>query len=207
MLKTDESTQTALATLPSAITADPRRLPAPERHLTVTPIDMRQPRFATSMRGYDRTEVNAFLEEAANDYETALRDNERLHGEIIRLEASLDQFRQLENSLKATLISAQRVSDDMRENAQKDAARILRDAEGEAALVRGKALLRVEEMERDIENLRMTRRETEVSIEATISTLQNSLDFVRNQERRDRDSNNTKAVVALVHRTHAVASA
>ena len=100
---------------------------------------MRQPRFATAMRGFDRTEVTAFLEEAANDYETALRENERLHGEIIRLEASLDQFRELENSLKSTLISAQQVSDDMRENAQKEAARIVREAEGEADLAEGES--------------------------------------------------------------------
>jgi cell division initiation protein len=212
LFKTDESTETALTTLPSAMPADVRRLPAPERHLTVTPIDMRQTRFATSLRGFDKNEVTAFLDEAANDYETALRENERLHGEIIRLEASLEQFKQLENSLKSTLISAQRVSDDMREHAQKESAQIVRDAEGEALLIRGKAQLRLEEMERDVENMRMKRREAEVSIEATIATLQNSLDFVRNQERRDRDSstqsgNGNKPVVALVQRPHAVATA
>jgi cell division initiation protein len=195
MLKTEETTMQI---------ADARRLPAPERHLTVTPIDMRQPRFATAMRGFDRTEVTAFLEEAATDYENALRENERLRSDIVRLEASLEQFRELEGSLKSTLISAQRISDDMRDNAQKEAARIVREAEGEAALMKQKAQARLEEMERDIDGLRMRRRETEVSIEATISTLQNSLEFVRNQDRRDRDS---KAVVALVPRSQVVATA
>ena len=204
MLKLDDSTQTALTTTQAMVTTDTRRLPTPERHLTVTPIDMRQPRFASAMRGYDRAEVNAFLEEAANDYETALRDNERLHGEIVRLEASLDQFRQLEGSLKSTLISAQRVSDDMRENAKKEAAQIVREAQGQADCAIQKAQLHLEEMERNIETLRMKRRETEVSLEATISTLQHSLDFVRNQDRRDREP---KAVVALVQRKNAVATA
>ena len=196
MLKSDDSL--------AIQTTDTRRLPSPERHLSVTPIDMRQPRFATSMRGFDRSEVTAFLEEAANDYETALRENERLHGEIIRLEASLSQFKELESSLKSTLISAQRVSDDMRETAQKEATQIVREAQGQADLAMQKAQLRLEDVERDIESLRMKRREAEVSIEATISTLQNSLEFVRSQERRERDN---KAVVALVQRPQAIASA
>ena len=85
MLKTEESAQTT----------DARRLPSPERHLTVSPLDMRQPRFGTAMRGFDKNEVTAFLEEASTDYENALRENERLRGEIIRLEASLNQFREL----------------------------------------------------------------------------------------------------------------
>ena len=54
-------------------TADTRRLPGADRHLTVSPIDIRQARFATAMRGFDRREVTAFLGEAATDYESALR--------------------------------------------------------------------------------------------------------------------------------------
>lgn len=211
MLKSDESTQTtALTTLQTTFATESRRLPTPERHLKVTPIDMRQTRFATSIRGFDKSEVTAFLEEAASDYETALRENERLHGEIMRLEASLEQFKELEASLKSTLISAQRVGDDIRETAQKEATRIVREAEGEAVLMKVRAEAHVEDLDSEIETMRMKRRETEVSLEAIISTLQNSLDFVRNQDRRDRDNNTStgnKTVVALVHRPHAVATA
>ena len=86
----------------------------PERHLTVTPLDMRQARFATAMRGFDKTEVTAFLEEAASDYEQALRENDRLRQQIARLEASLTQYRELEGGLKSDAVSAQKVADDMR---------------------------------------------------------------------------------------------
>jgi DivIVA domain-containing protein len=43
-----------------------RRLPSPDRHLAPTPLDVRQAKFSTSMRGYERGEVNAFLLEAAD---------------------------------------------------------------------------------------------------------------------------------------------
>ena len=190
MLKTEDSTQTA----------DARRLPSPERHMTVSPIDMRQPRFGTAIRGFDRAEVVHFLEEAATDYENALRENDRLRGEIIRLESSLNQFRELEGSLKSTLMSAQKVGDDMRDTATKEAARIVREAEGRADILVEKAQARLEDIEREIDGLRLKRREAQVSIEATISTLHNTLDFVREQERRERENK------VVPHRPHVVAT-
>ena len=52
--------------------------------MKVTPLDLRQQRFQTVMRGYDRGEVNAFLAEAADDYENALRENDRLRQELAK---------------------------------------------------------------------------------------------------------------------------
>jgi DivIVA domain-containing protein len=77
-----------------------RRLPSPDRHSAPTPLDVRQAKFSTAMCGYERAEVNAFLLEAADGYEQATRENERLRHELIRLEASLSQYRELENALK-----------------------------------------------------------------------------------------------------------
>ena len=171
------------------------------RHMTVTPIDMRQPKFATGMRGFDRSEVTAFLEEAAASFEHALKENERLRQEVVRIEASLNQFRELESSLKSTLLSAQKVADDMRENATQEAARIVREAEGRADLLIERAQSRLEDIEREIDGLRLKRREAETSIEATISTLHHTLDFVREQERRERESK------VIPHRPHVVQSA
>ncbi len=184
----------------NAQSTDARRLPSPERHLTVSPIDMRQPRFGTAMRGFDKTEVAAFLDEAATDYEHALRENDRLRGEIVRVEGSLNQFRELEGSLKSTLMSAQKVGDDMRDTAQKEAARIVRESEGRADLLIEKAQARLEDIQREIDGLRLKRREAEVSIEATIATLHNTLEFVREQERRERENK------VVPHRPHVVST-
>jgi cell division initiation protein len=163
------------------------------RHITVTPLDMRQPRFATAMRGFERNEVLAFLEEAAAGFEHALKDNERLRQEMARLEGSLNQFRELEGSLKTTLMSAQKVAEDMRDNAQQEAARIVKEAEMRADVLVERAQARLEDIEREIDGLRLKRREAETNIEATISTLHNTLDFIREQERRERENR----VVAL----------
>jgi cell division initiation protein len=176
MLKLE--TETALAVVE-------RQMKTPERQLKVTPLDLRQSRFKTTMRGFDKGEVTALLQEAADDYENAIRENDRLRQEVIRLEAAINQHRELEGSLRTTLMSAQKVADDMRDNATSESARIVREAEGRAETMLQKAQTRIEDLQREIDGLRMKRREAETSLEAIISTLHNTLDFVREQEQRE----------------------
>jgi cell division initiation protein len=168
-------------------TSDARRLTSPEHHISITPFDMRQARFTTAIRGFDKTDVTTFLQEAAEGFDHALRENERLRMEIGRLDASLQQFRELEGSLKTTLMSAQKIADDMRENAQQEAARIIREAEGHAELTLQRTQAKTEDLEREIDGLRIKRREAETNLEGTIATLHNTLDFIREQDRRERD--------------------
>jgi cell division initiation protein len=167
--------------------SEPRHLMSVDRTPAVTPLDLRQARFGTSVRGFDKSEVSALLTEAADGYEQTLRENERLRQEILRLEASLGQFRELESSLKNSLISAQRVADDMKENATQEAARIVREAEGRAEVIVQKAEARREELERDLAGLKGRRRDAEASVEAIIATLKSSLDEFREQSRAERD--------------------
>lgn len=180
---TGGSAASAPSALPDA--TEVRRLPSPDRSLTVSPLDLRQTKFGTAMRGFDRAEVTAFLLEAADGYEQALRENDRLRQDVQRLEASLNQYRELEGSLKSTLMSAQKVADDMRENATQEAARILRDAEGRAELLTQKAQARIEDVQREIDGLRMKRREAEANLESIIAALHNTLEFIREQEQRE----------------------
>jgi cell division initiation protein len=162
-------------------------LKSEERRPSITPLDLRQSKFATAMRGFNKAEVEAFLLEAADDYEKALRENERLRQDLARMEGALEQSRDLEGSLKSTLVSAQKVADDMRDNARTEAARVVREAEARAALLTEKAEGRLEDVQREIEGLRLRRRDVETSIEAIISSLHHTLDFVREQETRERD--------------------
>ena len=162
-----------------------RRLPSPDRHSAPTPLDVRQAKFNTAMRGYEKAEVNAFLLEAADGYEQALRENDRLRQEVIRLEASLIQYRDLEGTLKAALMSAHKASDDMKTTAQAEAARILREAESSAELLMQRTQAHLEDVQREIDGMRLKRRESEVMLESIIAALQNTLEFVREQDQRE----------------------
>jgi cell division initiation protein len=197
MLKSDEQTQsTEILGSPKPAGEGGRRLPSPDRNLTVTPLDLRQAKFNSAMRGFDRAEVTAFLLEAADGYEQALRENDRLRQDVARLESSLTQYRDLESSIKSTLMTAQRTADsvrenaqqaadDMRDNATQEAARLVREAEGRADLLMQKTQARVEDVQRDIDTLRMKRREAESNLESIIAAMQNTITFVREQEQRE----------------------
>ena len=154
--------------------------------MNVTPLDLRQQKFKSAMRGYDRGEVDALLTEVADDYEGAIREADRLRQEVARLEDLLAEHRSEEKSLKNTLVSAQRLADEMRETAERDAQRVMRDAEARADLLVQKAQSRHEDLQREIDGLRARRRETETSVEAIINALKNTLDFVREQDQKVR---------------------
>jgi cell division initiation protein len=161
------------------------RSPSPEPQMSITPVDMRQAQFSTTLRGFDKAAVTTYLESASEGFEQALRENERLRQEIGRMGAALSQFRELEGGIKNTLLTAQKVADDMRENALQESGRIVREAEGRAELLVQKARARVEDIERDINGMRLKRRETEVNLESVIAAVQSTLDFVRERDARE----------------------
>ena len=90
--------------------------------MKVTPLDLRQQRFKTVMRGYDRGEVQAFLLEAADDYENALRDNDKLRQDVAKLDAVLGEHRGQERNLRNTLLTAQKLADEVKESARREAS-------------------------------------------------------------------------------------
>jgi cell division initiation protein len=155
--------------------------------MKVTPLDLRQQKFRTVMRGYDREEVESFLNETADDYEQALRDADRLRDELARAQTSLDEHRESERNLRNTLLTAQRLADEIKQNAETEGKRMVREAEGRADLMLQKTQSRLEEVQREIDGLRLKRRDVENSLEATISSLRNALEFVREQDQKERE--------------------
>jgi cell division initiation protein len=155
--------------------------------MNVSPLDLRQQRFATSLRGFDKIEVTSFLLAVADDYETALRETDRLRQDLSRMEAILNEHREQEKSLQSTLITAQKLADDIRKNAELEAQRIIREAEGRSDLLLEKTSARLEDVQREIDGMKLKRKSVETSIEATIQTLRNTLEYVREQDERDRE--------------------
>ena len=155
--------------------------------MNVSPLDLRQQRFRKSFRGFAKVEVTAFLAAVADDYEQALRETDRLRQELMRVDAVLNEHRVQEKNLQSTMTTAQRLSDDIKANAELEAKRIIREAETRSDLLLEKTQARLEDIQREIDGLRLKRKDVETSIEATISTLRNTLEFVNEQEARERD--------------------
>ena len=155
--------------------------------MKVSPLDLRQVKFRSRLRGFDKAEVMALIAEVTDDYEHALREVDRLGQEVSKMEALLNQHREHERDLRDTLITAQRVADDIRTNADAQARNIVREAEGRSELLLQKTQARLEDVQREIDGMKMKRREVETSLESTIGSLRNTLEFVREQEQRERE--------------------
>ena len=155
--------------------------------MNVSPLDLRQTRFRSAFRGFDRVEVTTFMAAVADDYEHALRETDKLRQELARLEGIIKQQREHEESLKSTLMTAQKLSEDIKNNAEQDAHRIVTEAEGRSQLLLDKTQSRLEDIQREIDGLKLKRRDVEVSVESIIQTLKNTLEYVREQDQRDRE--------------------
>jgi cell division initiation protein len=103
-----------------------------EAFVKITPIDISKQEFKKIMRGYDPVEVDTFLEMLGNDYETLINQNNDYVEKINKLEAELKNFKEVEKTLKQTLLNLQENSDKSRENSKKEAILIKKEAEIEA---------------------------------------------------------------------------
>ena len=155
--------------------------------MNVSPLDLRQQKFKTVFRGLAPVEVASFLAAVADDYEQALREADRLRQDVARLEVVVRGHQAQERNLQNTLVTAQRLSEEIKAGAEENALRVVREAESRSALLLDKSQARVEDIQRDIDGLKLKRRDVEASIEATIQALRNTLEFVREQDARDRD--------------------
>ena len=166
--------------------------------MKVTPLDLRQAKLTIAFRGYDKNEVDALLNEVADDYEQALRETDRLHQELVRMEGLLAEHREHERNLRNTLLTAQRLSDEIREHAEQEARRLVEEAQSRADLVFQQGQNRADEIQREIDALKMKRREVETSLQSCIASVRNALEFVREQEQKEREDK------ILLHRPRTV---
>ena len=162
--------------------------------MNVSPLDLRQQRFRSAFRGFQKIEVTSFLAAVADDYEQALRETDRLRQEVSRLGAMLNEHRGHEQSLKSTLLTVQKLSDEIKANAESEAKRIIEEAGRRSDLLLEKTQARLEDVQREIDGMKLKRRDVETTLEATIQALRNTLEYVREQETRERDEK------ILIHR-------
>ena len=153
--------------------------------MKLSPVDLRQQGFPHAVRGFDRAAVNAFLVRAAEDYEAALLEIERLRRDLAAAEIQLQEHRGRDTTLRNALLTAQRVADDIKEMAQQESKAVMREAEGRAALLLEKAQGRLDDVERDIEDLRVRRHELEESVGRSVAAIRQALESVKNESRND----------------------
>jgi cell division initiation protein len=100
--------------------------------MALTPVEIRHLRFARRPFGYGRAAIDACLEEIADSFETVWRDRADLADKVEQLEGDLVRYRELENLLRATLVSAERAAHELKSQAAREAKLIVDEAHAEA---------------------------------------------------------------------------
>jgi cell division initiation protein len=108
--------------------------------MALTPVEIRHLRFGRRPFGYERAAIDECLEEIADSFETVWRDRADLADKVEQLEGDLVRYRELENLLRATLVSAERAAHELKSQAAREAELIVEEAHAEArSIVRGAA--------------------------------------------------------------------
>lgn len=98
----------------------------------LTPLDIRRYDFGSALRGYDKTRVDQFREQVANEVERLVRQAQDLEAKARGFHEQLRAFRERDKALNEALVSAQQLRGEVREQAEREAQLILREARAES---------------------------------------------------------------------------
>jgi cell division initiation protein len=100
--------------------------------MPIRPIDIRRKEFKSGFRGYDANHVDDFLDAVADEFERNYTENQRMREEVSSLRERLQQFEDLEGSIRAALVHAEQASNDLRRAASSEAEDLRQSAQREA---------------------------------------------------------------------------
>ncbi len=97
--------------------------------MELSPLEITQREFGRRFRGYDPEEVHTFLEQIADEMTRLLQEASDRAGQVQRLEAQVRVHQEREDTLRNTLVSAQKMTEELKGNAKREADLILKEAE------------------------------------------------------------------------------
>jgi cell division initiation protein len=125
--------------------------------MRMTPLDIQQMEFKVAFRGYDKEEVNRFLEDIAQTVELLNRDDAVQREKIVFLEQQLSELKRTEATLSSTLLSAQSLAEDVKRNAHREAELVIKEAEQKASEMIHQARIELTDTQRDLTALQKQR--------------------------------------------------
>ena len=165
-------------------------------------MDIHNKDFKRSFRGYNEDEIDDFLDQVVNDYEKLFRENDRLKEELSRAKKDNEQYQQLEQNLKDTLLVAQKTAEEVTSNARKNAeesrentarecANKVQEAEMKADKIiedaKKKAQVIVEEYDRLVREKNNFLRKIKVTLESELAVIDDTMSQLPDPEKEERE--------------------
>jgi DivIVA domain-containing protein len=136
----------------------------------LTPVDIRRYDFGSALRGYDKTRVDQFRDQVAAEVERLARANQELEQKSKGLVEQLRAFRERDKALNDALVSAQQLRAEIREQADREAQLLMREARAQ--------------VEKDVEGIRADARRLEDEIQGLVRVRRTYLSQLRTMVER-----------------------
>ena len=153
----------------------------------LTAMDIEKQEFTRKMRGYETDEVRLFLRAVAEEVERVNLENATLREENGALQIRLDDYKDRERALQETLVTAQRMSADLKERSKAEADLLVKEARVKAERLLEQAQDQLYALENEIGRLRLEKDAFESRLRAAIEEHLGLLDL-RKQEKADIDN-------------------
>ena len=153
--------------------------------MRITPLDIQQKQFPMKFRGFDVEEVYAFLEVIREEMEDLLRESATLKENAQRLENQIKGYRDMETTLRETLLTAQQMVEDYKTNARKEAELVVKEAELKADSVLKEAQEKVIKIHEDIVDLKGIRRHFKEEVNRLVEGHLKMLEFDKEREEEE----------------------
>ncbi len=159
--------------------------------LHLSKIDIDNKTFGKRFRGFDPREVSAFLQEVSEALGDMADERQKLVEKVERLEGLLDEHRQREQTLRDTLMTTQKMIDQLKANARKEADLIIQEAQAKSEDMLNQTHLRMAQIHDDIVELKRQRTQFEVKLKSLIDAHQKLLEL-ESREQEEVDSLESK---------------
>lgn len=147
--------------------------------MTLTPLEIHNKEFRKSFRGYDEEEVDEFLDQLVKDYEKLYKENLELREALAAKDSNIGQYKDLEDTLKRTLVVAQQTADDLKSAAVRESEVLIKEAQMKAEQVMAAAEEKAKSLLREYEEIQKEAQKFKVKFR---SLLLSQLDLVSDRE-------------------------
>lgn len=142
----------------------------------ITPLEIQNKEFKKGIRGYKEDEVDEFLDKVIIDYEKLYKENLELKDRLEGMHHQLEQYKEIEETLKNTLIMAQNAAEDVRSNAHKESEIIVQEANIKAKEIIIKANNETESIRSEFENIKSQMQIFKTKFKALLQSQLDSID-------------------------------
>jgi cell division initiation protein len=137
----------------------------------ISPLDIQQQQFKGKMfGGLDPDDVDSFLQMVASEMEDLIRENTDIKEQLRRFSAEVEAMKERESDLRETMLAAQKITEEMKANSQKEATLLIAEAEMKAEKILDSANRKLADLNSQIQELRREKVKFTTSLKSLLES-------------------------------------